>query len=236
MILLTRPKDSAVHTKYVFEERGFEVFCEPVLTISYVNRPFKEHEKAHHITTSAAGIRALARLTPNRHMPLWCVGKQSKAVAQDLGFQSVFCPQEGENALSLFEAITETVPQQTPLVYVHGSHLSVDLKSLFMEKGYAIFTYEAYKTKPSVELSEECLHLFHQKRIQAVTLYSEETARIFIRLVEFYGLESLLEHCVALCLSPKIKDMVVQKGWKLQILVAQSTEDLAANYSRFIAK
>jgi uroporphyrinogen-III synthase len=226
LILVTRPKESAAHTQLMFEMAGFQVFCEPLLRVSFLNPFIHVLEDAHYVTTSAHGVRALASLAQERHMPIWCVGEQSKNLAHSLGFYQVFSPNNGnENAMALLQAIDSQVSKNCPLIYVHGHKISVDLKTPLIQKGYEVVAYECYKTTPVERFSQYCLDLFHANRIQAITLYSEETARVFTNLVKMHSLESSLSSCTALCLSGKIKNSLA--SYNIRTLVASSTEKLA---------
>ena len=225
IILITRPSENSTKTKQTFIKNRFRVFCEPFLNISYVPITELLNENAHLIATSSYAIRALAKITPNRHFSIWCVGAQSAQTAHELGFKTVHITPNEENAKSLMNTIACSVSKTEPLIYLRGLTVAVDIGTLLAQMGYKVSPHIVYESVPTLELSEECLALFHNKQIDALTLYSKETVKSFINLVEKHQLKPFLDHITALCLSDSINTLLQEKC-PMPFLIGASTQEL----------
>ncbi len=225
LVLVTRPAENSAETNQTFIKNGFQVFCEPLLNISYVPIAELLNENAHIITTSSYAIRALAKITPNRHFSIWCVGAQSAQTAHELGFKTIHAAPNEENAKSLMNTIACSVSKTEPLIYLRGLTVAVDMGTLLAQIGYKISPHIVYESAPTLELSKECLALFHNKQIGALTLYSKETVNAFVTLVEKHQLKPFLGHITALCLSDSINTLLQEKCPMLS-LTGASTQEL----------
>lgn len=107
-------------------------------------------------------------------------------------------------------------------LYLRGEIITYDIKSHF-EKGlfcenqknsgfqkYAIEELVVYKTHPAELLSTECVDEIKSENINCVVLFSENTARIFMNLMQKYNLQSYMEDLSILTISNKVEDVVFQ--------------------------
>src|SRR6266853_4751178 len=85
--LVTRPRAEAASLADALGERGIAAIIEPLLDIHYRAEPAPDLAGVQAVLcTSANGVRALARLTDERRVPLVAVGEASAARARDEGF------------------------------------------------------------------------------------------------------------------------------------------------------
>src|SRR6267378_1808470 len=85
--LVTRPRAVAESLADALAARGIAAIIEPLLQIHYRSGPEPDFAGVQAILcTSANGVRALARLTAERALPLFAVGDTSAARARDDGF------------------------------------------------------------------------------------------------------------------------------------------------------
>ncbi|MGC2413915.1 MAG: uroporphyrinogen-III synthase, partial [Stellaceae bacterium] len=85
--LVTRPRAEAESLAEALAARGIEALIEPLLEIHYRNEPVPDLAGVQAILcTSANGVRALARLSHERAVPLFAVGEASAGRARDEGF------------------------------------------------------------------------------------------------------------------------------------------------------
>src|SRR5579864_1765350 len=88
--LVTRPRAEAEGLAQELAARGIEAIIEPLLEIHYRRDPAPDLAGVQAILcTSANGVRALARVTGERALPIFAVGDASAARARDEGFGRV---------------------------------------------------------------------------------------------------------------------------------------------------
>src|SRR5260370_5385449 len=88
--LVTRPRAEAESLAEALAARGIDAIIEPLLEIHYRSEPAPDLAGVQAILcTSANGVRALARLTAERAVPLFAIGGSSAARARDEGFARV---------------------------------------------------------------------------------------------------------------------------------------------------
>src|SRR5260370_42448675 len=85
-----RPRAEAGEWAAALAARGIAALIEPLLEIEYRSAPAPDLARVQAILcTSANGVRALARLTEERAVPLFAVGEASAARARAEGFARV---------------------------------------------------------------------------------------------------------------------------------------------------
>src|SRR5260221_1972223 len=104
--LVTRPRAEAAGLAAALAERGVEAIVEPLLDINYRDMPGPNLSGVQAILcTSANGVRALARLSPEREWPLFAVGDSTAARARAEGFVRV--ESAGGNVADLARLVRE---------------------------------------------------------------------------------------------------------------------------------
>src|SRR5580704_15575369 len=88
--LVTRPRAEAAALAEALMARGIEAIIEPLLEIHYRDGPAPDLAGVQAVLcTSANGVRALARLSNERAVPLFAIGEASAARARGEGFARV---------------------------------------------------------------------------------------------------------------------------------------------------
>ncbi len=228
-VLITRPFPSAVETAKVWELSGFKTVLAPLLRVQFlsVDLPSFELYQAV-ITTSAMAVRSLAQLTSCRTMPLWCVGKTSRSVARNLGFEKVFSPSlDAENALSLIECLRSSVDRQKPVLYCCGDRTQVDLPGILMADQIKVDTRVVYQMIP-VQTSWSLLQTFLQKpQTLGITFYSQRTVQVFRDFLYHTRLFKIYYDCYPLVLSLKIAENI-RPFFKNSPIIGSTTPRLIA--------
>src|SRR5438552_12976874 len=86
--LVTRPRAEAAGLAEALDARGIEAIIEPLLEIRYRDAAAPALAGVQAILcTSANGVRALARLSGERGLPLLAVGETTAARARAVGFR-----------------------------------------------------------------------------------------------------------------------------------------------------
>src|SRR5882757_8597644 len=88
--LVTRPRAEAAALAEALAARGIEAIVEPLLDIHYRDEPAPDLAGVQAVLcTSANGVRALARLSRGRKVPIFAVGEATAARAREEGFARV---------------------------------------------------------------------------------------------------------------------------------------------------
>src|SRR5947207_3917349 len=125
--LVTRPRAEAMALAEALAMRGIEAVIEPLLDIRYRDEPAPDLAGVQAVLcTSANGVRALARLSGERQLPLFAVGEASAARARAEGFADVATA--GGNVDDLVRLAGEKLrPEAGRLLHVAGSDVAGDL-------------------------------------------------------------------------------------------------------------
>ncbi|HBC55370.1 MAG TPA: uroporphyrinogen-III synthase [Alphaproteobacteria bacterium] len=222
-LLITRPETDALPLAETLRARGHEAVIEPLLTIDYLDLALNLEGICGVLITSAAGIRALARLSGDRRVPVYAVGSASAATARELGYRNVHTADGDVHALA--DLVTNSVsPDDGILFHAAGSTLAGDLKALLEAEGFTIFRTAIYHARTATALSDTAADLIAAGGLDGVLLYSPRTARTFVRLLRDAGLE---EHCrtiSAYCLSRAVADAIAGLPWHAVHVAAQPTQ------------
>src|SRR5262249_16800636 len=121
-VLVTRPEEDGAETARLLAARGHQAVLAPLLTVRFLDGPEPALEDVQAIlATSANGVRAFARRSANRGIPLFAVGPQTAGQAQKLGFQQIKSADGDANALAL-AAGRWAQPENGALLHVAGEN------------------------------------------------------------------------------------------------------------------
>jgi uroporphyrinogen-III synthase len=203
-ILVTRPKEEGERLATLLRERGHEPILSATMDIQLEDGPDLSLENTKAIlVTSANGVRALARRTRNRDVPLFVVGPQTAEAARAAGFISVR-DAKGDSKI-LAQSVREwTAPGGGSLVYAAGDAMTDDLVSTLSGQGFDVEVLRLYRTRERETLSNAAAAALASDVIDAVMLFSPRSARIFVRQVLRADLQRNCERVAGLCISPAI--------------------------------
>jgi uroporphyrinogen-III synthase len=152
------------------------------------------------LCTSANGVRALARLSGERAVPLFAVGEASAARARQEGFAQV--ASAGGNVADLSWLARERLhPEQGRLLHVAGSDVAGDLAGELRRAGFAVERAVLYEARPATGLSAATAQALAAGLIDFALLFSPRTAAIFVRLAERAGIATALRNVAAVSIS-----------------------------------
>jgi uroporphyrinogen-III synthase len=200
-IVITRPFEDSTEIAQEIESRGFVPLIEPVLDISDTDEmPDEPAEGLPLIFTSANAVRAFAKKTALRSMPVYTVGRNTADEARLAGYTNV------ESASGTAEDLTELLLSAaktglTEALYVRGRDVSVDLKQNLTKNGLKIAEFVAYQADPMQKLSISLLKSLDNKEIKAVMLFSVRGAKQFSDLIEQYDRTYRMKSIKVLCIS-----------------------------------
>ena len=150
--LVTRPREDAEGVTAELVARGFEVVVEPLLDIvavdgAAVDGAIVDEDGIQGIlATSANGIRALARASGNRSIPVYAVGDASARVARSLGYATV--ESAGGDVDTLADLVGRRAdPRHGALLHVAGTVTAGDLSGRLGALGFTVRRQVLYEAQ-----------------------------------------------------------------------------------------
>jgi len=203
-VLLTRPRPDAEATAQVLAAHGIEALVAPLLEITDSDvAPLDLADVQVALVTSANGVRALARATPVRDLPVLAVGDASAAVAQEEGFTDV--ASAAGDVAALADVVRHRLnPKDGALLHAAGSAVAGDLAGDLARSGFTVRRVQLYEARTVETLPAAAAQALAGGTVDAVLLYSPRTANQFTQLVSAAGLREACRSLVAVCLSPAV--------------------------------
>jgi uroporphyrinogen-III synthase len=190
--LVTRPREDVESLTAALATRGVEALVEPLIEIHYRAPEALGVDGVQAILcTSANGVRALARASGERGVPLLAVGDATAARARAEGFGSVESAGGDVGDLArLAGAILR--PENGPLLHVAGNVVAGDLVGLLGAQGFTVERRVLYEARAAAALSPAAVDSLRAGAIAFALFFSPRTAAIFVRLA---GLATVVECC-----------------------------------------
>jgi uroporphyrinogen-III synthase len=149
------------------------------------------------LATSANGVRALARRSGHRDVPLFAVGPQTVAEAQKLGFEKVKSADGDAQALAQ-AAKNWAAPDKGALLHVAGEGNDGKLAQILA--GFSVRREILYAVTAVEKMPEAAVLALRQNRIDAALFFSPRSASVFRACAEKENLP--LKSVIAVCISP----------------------------------
>lgn len=187
-ILVTRPLEDGVETAQELALRGHEALLAPLLATRFFDGPVLALQGVQAIlATSANGVRALARRTPRRDLPVFAVGPQTAAEARKHGFADV------RNADGDAEALARAVPQWASPekgVLLHVAGEGNDGKLAARLAGFQLRREILYAVTAAQTMPDEAAAALRDGRVGGAMFFSPRSAAAFRDLALKQGLEA----------------------------------------------
>ena len=200
-ILLTRPQQDAVRFAELLQARGHQPLCAALLSVRFFDGPVLTLAGVSAIlATSANGVRALARRTKERALPLFAVGPQTADAARAAGFEKIEFS-DGD-AATLAEAMLGWLkPDSGVLLHAASADNEGRLKTLLAEEGYRVAVQVLYEIIAIHKLPDLAREALAQKGLDAVTVFSRNSALALQDCIDRAGLSEACRGLVAVCIS-----------------------------------
>ena len=226
-VLVTRPKEDASALVAALHARGHEALVESMLTVAAapgLESPLDLDGVQALLFTSANGVRALARLTERRDLPVFTVGNASAEVATAVGFSAVASADGDVDDLARL-AIDRLTPAEGALYQAAASRRAGDLKAALEAAGFTLRREVLYETAPATDLSANLRRELAAGRVAAATFFSPRTAETFAGLIEELGLSGTCAGTTALCLSEAVAEQLRKLEWRALLIAERPTQD-----------
>jgi uroporphyrinogen-III synthase len=219
-VLITRPEEDAMKIAEILKGRGHEPIIAPLLKTNFHDGPEVPLDGVQAIlATSANGVRALARRTPRRDVPLFAVGPQTDEEARAHGFASV---RNANGDSKVLAAATKewASPDMGALLHVKGAEADGTLATLLKAQGFDVHTLVLYDVA-DVGLPETARAQLTHREIDAALFFSARSARIFKETVAGLPLETVM----AVCISAPTAEALTPLTFRSVCVAAQPNQD-----------
>jgi uroporphyrinogen-III synthase len=220
-VLLTRPMDDAVPFAQMLAARGHAAVIAALLEIRFHDGAEISLEGVQAIlATSANGVRAIARRTVRRDVPLFAVGPQTTQEARRAGFATVRNAQ-GDGAALARATEQWASPDKGVLLHAAGAEAPKLLAAALERTGFTLRREILYEAVAAETLPEAAASALKTNTLDAVMHFSPRSARLFAELVTRMGLAQNCEPLLALCISGAAEDALGALHFR-EIRVAQN--------------
>lgn len=198
-ILVTRPLEDARAIADKLTTMGHEAVIAPLLAIRFHDGEEISLDGVQAIlATSANGVRAIARRTERRDVPVFAVGPQTAEEAQRLGFRQVRNAQ-GDGEVLAKKTLAWAKPDGGVLLHAAGAEAPKSLAAELERHGFRVRREVLYEAVAADALPPDIAATMNT--IDAVLLFSPRSAAIFRELLIRAGLGGAAAHMRALCIS-----------------------------------
>jgi uroporphyrinogen-III synthase len=212
--LVTRPREDAENLAAALETRGVAALIEPLIEIRYLPAEGLDLNGVQAILcTSANGVRALARASDQRGLPLLAVGNATAACARAEGFEAVESA-AGDAADLGRLAAARLHPDNGRLLHAAGAVAAGDLLGSLQAQGFIIERRVLYEAFAAAALSQAAVDSLRRGWITFALFFSPRTAATFVRLARDAGVAECCVRITALSLSKAVDDALGVTRWE----------------------
>lgn len=200
-ILVTRPEEDTAEISQKLRAMGHEVIAAPLLRIQFFDGPEIALGGVQAIlATSANGVRAIARRTSRRDVPLFAVGPQTEAEARAAGFTHIRNA-HGDGAALARATAGWAKPEAGALLHAAGAEAPKLLVADLQKSGFTVRREVLYEAQAAQYLPNAAAQALKAGSLDAVMHFSSRSAKIFADCVTREGLGAHCEKLIALCIS-----------------------------------
>jgi uroporphyrinogen-III synthase len=213
-VLITRPREDAEALAAILRAEGVEPVVAPLLAIRAAADGALDLAGVQALLfTSANGVRAFARRTAVRALPVFAVGDATARAAKDAGFARVESAAGAVNDLAaLVRARLD--PARGALLHGAGADVAGDLAGVLGAWGFAVRRVVLYRAAKARRLPEAVTRPLAEGALDGVLFFSPRTAATFVSLARQAGVVPSLARLDALCLSEAVAAAVREVAWR----------------------
>ncbi len=192
-LLITRPEPGAGETYDILLEMGHEPVIEPLLIYVPTGEIIDLTGVQALAATSAEGVRAFARQSRRRNLPIFAVGEATAQAARAAKFSDVRSAAGDATALSRLLANLD--PQRGAVVHLAGRDVARKLAIPGLDIRRAVL----YAAEAASGFSPGVAQSLSKGSFGGVLLFSPRTAQIFAKLMRSSGIKpgGLIGYCLS---------------------------------------
>jgi uroporphyrinogen-III synthase len=198
-ILVTRPREEGEGIARRLAGMGHQTLLAPLLSVKFLDgAPLDLAGIQAVLVTSANGVRALVRRTPNRHAAIFAVGPQSTIAAREAGFLRV--QSAAGDAATLAQAVARWAdPRAGILLHAAGEEASGALCERLTAHGFQTRRENLYRMEKAARLPPQAVDAIRQHEVDAALFFSPKSATLFAECTARDGLAT--DRLIAICIS-----------------------------------
>jgi uroporphyrinogen-III synthase len=206
-ILITRPRDDAEMLAAELAKHGHTTIVEPLIEIDFIDGPPLDLANVQALLlTSANGVRAAAKRTNIRNLPVIAVGPATADAARALRFTNV-SESKGEGVQGLAAHVRDTLkPKDGTLLHATGTMSAGDLTAALAPAGFTVRREQLYDAVATETLSGALVAELGADVVDAALFFSPRTAKLFVDLIRDADLGNTCRRMTAFTLSRAVAD------------------------------
>jgi uroporphyrinogen-III synthase len=222
--LVTRPRGAADGLAAALARRGIGAIIAPLVEIHYRDTMALDLADVQAVLcTSANGVRALARVSRERRLPLLAVGEATAARARAEGFLAVAAAAGDVDDLVRLAA-ARLRPQQGRLVHAAGSEVAGDLAAALRRQGFDVAREILYEARPIAALNAAALQALRAGSVDFALFFSPRTGAIFVRLAAAAAIAECCRSIAALSISAAADAELGSLPWRERRVAERPTQ------------
>ena len=224
-ILITRQLQDSKDLIQKFKSNGFKVSNLPLLEINKLD--YDEINNYNYnaiIFTSSNAIKFLNLKNIKKNILCFCVGSYTEKTARSNGFQNVIAA-DG-NVRNLKELVQQNLSiKDNKILYVSGDILSFPLDKELISEGYNVERLINYTVKHNKNLDISFLDSLKKDMPNLVYVYSENSAKSFLKLIKKYELVDYWMNTNLMCIGEKTSTVLNVIKWRKIFLFNPGEEE-----------
>ena len=212
VVLVTRPEEAAARTAAIVRRLGHTPLLAPVSVIQPLVVPSPDLVAVQALlVTSRHAVPPVASWRPG--LPVFAVGAGTAAALRASG---VAVAGEGSgDGTALGRMLADRLePAAGALLHASGTSVAGGLRRAVQAAGFAYRALPVYAARTAPGLPAAVREALAAGTVDAVALYSPESARRFVVLLADAGLEAVARRLSALCLSANVATAARALEWK----------------------
>ncbi len=222
-VVVTRAENEAARMGSLLQKAGCTMLVAPMMEIDFVDAPVDLEPYQAVVATSANAVRGLAKATEERGVRVYCVGKPTDDIAQELGFTNT------EHSIGTHNNLVNFIkryakPEDGPMLYLHGEVVTGTPVQDLRRNGFKMAAKLMYKAVGAKGLPDAVREeISGENPPEVVTFLSIRTYRLFREVLEKEGLLGQMAKVTAVCISPAVADFAREIRWKSVLTAKEMT-------------
>lgn len=199
------------------EKSGFNIIIEPLFKVEELQKKADYlAEVKNLIITSANCQQFLSNANLNKNITIYAIGRQTANMAKRAGFNNIKIANQKSAMTLKKQFVASNVNKSDLTLYPRGEIVTMDLKKQLGDLGYNIVDLITYRTINNKCFSSKFLDFCQNNQIHYVSIYSPNSARIFVKLAKQHELVDYFSKAKILGFSEKIISLLKEacdKSW-----------------------
>lgn len=234
MILITRPKAQIKNLELKLRANGYSTFQESFYTLQYYKRKVLYKPKAYYIFSSIHAVKSLKKnrqIYKFKNANILVIGEKVKNALEECGCKNFIIIVPDSSAL--LKIISSLNYSKKKYIYFCSNIVNEDFFTKAYKNKLSIKKRIVYKTIGIKNLTQKLIKLFQSNKISAVILYSQLSAKIYIRLLSKYKMLSDARGLQIYCISDRVaKPLRLKQSGKIHVAKNPNEQSLISTIKK----